>query len=116
MWKIRKDDYQGATQTNKRIGKTDIQIRAKQRGDQTNWKDIPIIKLPNNFPLAEVSLIKSKFTQPKMNENISESSQQEPTAVRTSQKEQDLSGTITGQLHNNRSETKRKISPQMEKS
>ena len=110
MWKIRKDDEQGQTQTNIRIGAADIQVRAKQKGDNTNWKDIQIIKLPNNFPRAKISLIKAKFEQPDTNEQISESSQMEPTAVRQGAIE-DLSGTISGQLQN-RSNTKRKSSPQ----
>ena len=44
-------------QTNLRMGRMDFQLRQRTKGDQTPWKDIPILKIPENAPGPEMDLI-----------------------------------------------------------
>ena len=64
MWKLRTTD-KGKWQTNIRIGRRDLQIRYRQKGDKTNWKNIPLVKIPDNFPKPQYELLKKSMDENK---------------------------------------------------
>ena len=44
-------------QTNLRLGRLDFQLRQREKGDLTQWKDLPILKIPANAPGPDMDLI-----------------------------------------------------------
>ena len=57
LWQYRKSN-QGNIQTNLRLGRYDFLLRTREKGDQTPWKYITPIKIPNTFPKPETNLLK----------------------------------------------------------
>ena len=57
LWQYRKSN-QGNIQTNLRLGRFDFLLRTRDKGDQTPWKFITPIKIPNTFPKPETNLWK----------------------------------------------------------
>ena len=63
LHKIRATE-RGKYQTNLRFGKTDILIRYREKGDTTQWSEIPTIKIPPGVPPPEVKLKKNSQNPP----------------------------------------------------
>ena len=69
--------------TNIRLGRIDFLLRFKQKGDNTPWRDLPLLIIPTEAPRPEMNLLKDKHTQnTSVNEPspnpISSSPQQQP--------------------------------------
>ena len=45
-------------QTNIRLGRSDLLVRYKQKGDDTPWRDVPLIIIPQDAPRPEMNLLK----------------------------------------------------------
>ena len=102
----------GIYQTNLRLGKNDLILRYKLKTDTTQWKNIPPISIPSDFPLPEVGLYKTKYMIP-MDENPKIMEKIPKKAVIP---DQDLLGSMIGQLREPTPNTpqntnKRKSSP-----
>ena len=61
LWQYRKSN-QGNIQTNLRLGRYDFILRTRDKGDQTPWKFLTPIKIPNTFPKPETNLLKKPGT------------------------------------------------------
>ena len=104
---------------NLRIGKRDLQLRYILRGDQTDWKNVPMIKIPDSISKPEFSLMKVQPTGNKEvgNQPIEKANMIKQTNRANSENNSDMSGTITGELQSNHEKNygnKRKASPGME--
>ena len=112
MWRIRTTEV-GKWQTNIRIGRRDLQIRYRQKTDKTDWKNIPLVKIPDNFPKPQYNLMKDQPTRNQQsndqpdNENMDKNKHRKQN---NSENNTDMTGTIIGELHSQ----KRKASPCME--
>ena len=128
LWQIRTKS-EGRYTTKLWMGKRDIQLRFKEKGDTTQWKYVPLLKIPDNIPKPEFKAHKSTQPTEKPDNNLLNNTNnhprpdhqttkptQTPTNTRDNNKQQpteeDLTGTISNQLADNNQPTKRKISPQ----
>ena len=58
LWHIRTTDKKW--QTNLRIGRRDLQLRSREKGDTTDWKNIPMLKIPEFIPKPQYKLMKDQ--------------------------------------------------------
>ena len=54
----------GQIQTNLRLGRLDFQLRHRRKGDDTPWKEIPILQIPKDAPGPQMDLIENPAHQP----------------------------------------------------
>ena len=127
LWQIR-TKYEGRYTTKLWMGRRDIQLRFKEKGDTTQWKYVPLLKIPDNIPKPEFKAYKVIHAAEKPDNNQPNNTNndprpdhqtlkptQTPTNTRNNKQqptEDDLTGTISNQLADNNQPTKRKISPQ----
>ena len=63
-------------QTNLRLGRLDFQLRQRSRGYNTQWKDLPILKIPDSAPGPDMNLI-TETTEDIMTEKLNSQLQTE---------------------------------------
>ena len=63
MFKLRKSQPNVTIQTNIRLGRRDFLLRHRIKGDMTQWKDIPTLKIPREATIPELGLSKKTFTE-----------------------------------------------------
>ena len=114
MWRIRTTET-GKWQTNIRIGRRDLQVRYRLKTDKTDWKNIPIVKIPDNFPKPKYELMKvqpNRNKQPNDQPTIENEDNNKHRKQNNTDNETDMTGTISGDLQS--ASQKRKASPCME--
>ena len=103
----------GQIQTNIRLGRIDFQLRHRKRGDDTPWKEIPMLQIPRDAPPPQTDLMDPidvvVHQQQEQNAPNTISSRLPTFNVINEEQLTDTSGSVSNQLRN-----KHSISPSIQ--